>query len=171
LGSDQIYLEGRAFAVEWGSLTLLVVGLILTIVGWFFDRLVHFPVLERLIDKEACGAIDALGLLASDDRCGLLPELPGFRVIIAAWPNLSSSASASIIARSVAFVQFGPTVENHFELIARSAEDVELPPRWRYAPAMECFKGKIERRVFWLGTVVFWIGIALSLVAGLMDLE
>jgi hypothetical protein len=153
----------------WESFTLLVLGLTLTIVGWLIDRLEHFPGLERLLAREACNAIDALSLLASDGRYSFLPTHPGFKPIIAVWPDLSFSANVAIVARSVAFTQFGPTVENHFELIARSAENVELSSRWLYAPAMEKFKERIKKRVFWLGTVVFWFGIAVSFAAGLIE--
>jgi len=153
----------------WGPLLLLIVGLSLAIAGWFCDRLNNFPTLERLLAKRARDAIDALNLLATNNRHELFPAHPGFSVIVAAWPGLSGDANVAVIGRSVAYVQFGPTVENHFELIARSIENAELPPRWRYATAIELFKGQIAKRVFWLGAVIFWVGIAVSLAAGLLE--
>jgi hypothetical protein len=151
---------------------LLVVGLVLTVAGWFFDRLAHFPRLERLVAKQTHDALDGLRFLAQNDRHGLLPVHPGFRPLVAAWPGLAATANAATIARSVAFMEFGgATISNDFELIARSSDNAEIPPRWRHASAIEVLQSRMKKRVFWLGTVVFWAGIVVSLAAGLIELS
>lgn len=142
----------------------------MTIAGWFFDRLAHFPALGRWVARNAHDALDALALLAQNNRHALLPAHPGFPVIVSAWPGLEARSRAKAIGRSVAFIQFGGQVSNDFELIARGADESELSPRWRHTAAAKEFQSRIDNQTFWYGTVVFWLGIAVTLTAGLIDL-
>lgn len=158
--------------MTWWPFMLLVVGLVLTVAGWFFDRLAHFPRLERLVAKQAHDALNGLGLLAQNERHGLLPAHPGFRPLVAAWPGLAVTANATTIARSVAFMEIGvAAISNDFELIARLSDNTEISPRWRHASAIDLFQSRMKKRVFWLGTAVFWTGIVVSLSAGLIELS
>lgn len=151
------------------SSIILLAGLVVTILGWFFDRLAHFPALAKIVARDAHYALDGLALLAEDNRRALLPAHPGFTIIVSSWPGLDTSAAPEVIARSVAFIQFGGQISNDFELIARKRTDVELSPRWRHALAVKEIQSRAEKRAFWYGTVVFWVGIGLSLTAGVMD--
>ncbi|MBM4465165.1 MAG: hypothetical protein FJ014_06400 [Chloroflexi bacterium] len=149
---------------------LLILGVALSILGWLFDRLSKLNWLLKLVASEQASALQALELLAQNARYLLLSKHPGFGVLISRWPGLSKRNSITGIGRSVAFIEFGQQVQNDFELIAYSAGKQEIDPRWRYSQAQQVMNAELDKQVFWGGTIVFYLGIVITLISGVVEL-
>ncbi|MBI3914670.1 MAG: hypothetical protein HY327_10865 [Chloroflexi bacterium] len=149
---------------------LLILGVALSIVGWLFDRLSKLNWLMRLVASEQANALQALELLAQNDKHLLLSGHPGFKVLVAHWPGMSNRNTITGIGRSVAFIEFGGQVKNDFELIAHSGDEQKIDPRWRFSQAQQAINAELDKKVFWGGTIVFSLGIVISLISGVIEL-
>ena len=169
-----VAFEVRSFIssvhMEWLLLTLLLFGTGLSVVGWFFDRLSKFGWLLRYVDRNYYHAVQALRLLRDSEKRSLLPAHAGFRVLLNLWPADIPIESIALIGRSVAFIEFGATVRNDFELLLYDSGRNEISPRWSYSEAYGRLSKTHRERVFWMGTGVFFVGIAIVLGSRIIDL-
>jgi len=148
---------------------LFIIGVILAILGWFFDRLSYFPWLMRKISPDYVNGIDALDVLAADDKRDLTPSHLGFNAILERWPGLNRKSSITLIGRSVAYLGFGSRVTGDFQLIAYDKDRSEVMPIWKHSSARSLFVGEQNERLFWIGTVVFFSGLGIAFVSGLLE--
>ena len=155
--------------MEWLVFALLLFGVGLSVAGWFLDRVAGFGWLLRYVDTDYYHGVGALRLLSGSEKRALLPAHPGFRVLLSRWPG-GKPDSVALIGRSVAFVEFGSTVSNDFELLLYDTARNEISARWRYSEAHESLSKNHRKRVFWLGTPVFFLGIAIALASGVTAL-
>jgi len=151
------------------SLALLLTGVALSVIGWLFDRITNLPLLLKMISPDYLYGTEALRLLAANDRRHLLSTHRGFQVLLNRWPHSYSDQAASI-GRSVAFTEFGAQITNDFELRLCDATQADIAQRWSLTLAQKQLDAELEKRTFWLGTVVFFVGIVITLASGLIDL-
>lgn len=157
--------------MKWLSFALLSLGLLISVIGWAFDRSTQIPWLHQWVDEDHYEGIDALEALSQNEKRALLPVHPGFWVLLQHWPSPVDITHVNQLRRSVAFTEFGPQIVNDFEIIAYDAtQNEQQGERWRYSAAKTLLTEAYERKVFWLGAVVFFIGIAIAFVAGLVQM-
>jgi len=150
-------------------LALLILGLLLAVSGWLFDRALEVQWLGRLLAPDYVEGTELLDHLEANDKLAVLSHHPGFWAVLQRWPGLQNKQGVHFISRSVAFMQFGASVTSDIELIARDGEQREIPARWRVAGARKQLLAEAKARVFWLGTVVFVLGIVVSAVSGIVQ--
>ena len=68
---------------------LFIFGLVLSIIGWFFDRATRFTWLMRLVARDSFDGLNSLDLLAGDPSIEIPPDNPGFDVILGRWSELT----------------------------------------------------------------------------------
>lgn len=150
-------------------LALFILGTITAIVGWFFDRALEIAWVTRLLAPAYFNGGKALAALEDNPKRGVLPDHPGFVPILDRWPGLKNKQAVAIIGRSAAYMEFGPKVESDIELIPYDANRNELPPRWTVSAAQKTLRQGAERRAFVVGAIVFFAGVTLSTVSGLIE--
>ena len=150
---------------------LLVFGLLLTVVGWFFDRIDHFPWLAQIVSSENSAAISALDILSENNRRALTKRHPGFKILLESWPNFDEKDSVKFIGRSVPYMEFGSIVSNDFELLAYNGANENVGKPWSESKARRLFSLRFDRAKFWIGTVVFYFGVLISLIAAIIELR
>ena len=155
--------------MRWFLFLLFIIGIILAILGWFFDRVSYFPWLMRKISPDYVNSINALDTLAANKKHALTPFHPGFNALLERWPNLSKKLSVVLIGRSVAYMAFGEQVKGDFELIAFDKDNAEIKPRWKESAARSLFVDEEDKKIFWIGTVVFFNGLGIAFVSRLID--
>jgi hypothetical protein len=148
---------------------IFVLGVVITITGWFFDRAKSFNWLVSFIAPDYVSAKQALNDLKQNEKIGLTPYHEGFQFLLDKWPNLSNKDSVCFIGRSVAFISFKPEISNDIELIAYDKDKNEVKERWIISEASVAIEGLIERKLFSIGCVLFWFGIAVSIVSYLVS--
>ena len=141
--------------IKWFLFSLFIIGIILAILGWLFDRVSHFPWLMRKISPDYVNGINVLDTLAENEKHAITTFHPGFNVILERWQGLNRKSLVTLIGRSVAYVGFGPQVTSDFELIAYDKDRSEITPRWKNSSARSLFVDEQNKRLFWIGTVVF----------------
>lgn len=156
--------------MEWLPFALLLLGIGIAIIGWLFDRLSQIDWLLKRVNPRYYHGTQALRLLAENERRALLPKHPGFHILLELWPSTMPVGSVALLGRSVAFVEFGPTVSNDFELIKYDSARNEVSTRWKYSEAIKKLSEAHHKNIFWLGTVVFFLGITITLISGLINL-
>ena len=155
--------------MRWFLFSLFVLGLAIAILGWFFDRAANFNFVLKKLAPDYVHGIDALDILAGNNKMALTSEHPGFIVLLSHWPDKPLGSSVAFISRSVAFTQFGPRVKNDFQLILRDNKQNEIIPRWSEAEARIMLENELNRKLFISGTIIFFIGIILSFLSGLFE--
>ena len=155
--------------MDYLLLSIFILGIVLAILAWHVDKAKHFPKLLRIISSDYADGTWALDLLAENDKHVLPSEHPGFHVLIRHWPELQQKSAVTLISRSIAFVEFGPTVKSDFQLIPRDKNDNEPGARWSSDDARALLLDQFERKSFVFGTVFFYFGIGLSLAAGITE--
>ena len=142
---------------------LFIVGIVITITGWFFDRAKSFNWLVSVIAPDYVSAKQALSDLEQNEKIGLTSHHEGFKILVEKWPNLNNKDSVRFIGRSVAFITFGSVVSNDIELIARDKDQNEIKERWKMSEASVAIESIIERKLFAIGGILFWFGIIVSI--------
>ena len=154
--------------MRWLLFSLFVLGLLIVVLGWFFDRAANFNFLLKKIAPDYVHGINALDILAENNKRALIPKHPGFIVLLSRWPDQPLTSSVAIISRSVAYTEFGPQVKNDFQLILRDAQQNEISPRWSEANARGMLENELNRKLFITGTIIFFIGISVSFFSGFL---
>lgn len=148
---------------------LFIVGLVLTVTGWFFDQASHFPLVLETIAPDAASVVGALDAISEDAGLGIMPEHPSFDVLLKHWPDFPDNVSVARIGRSVAYTLYGGgQVENDFDLFAYDAARNRVGPSWRQSVARRLFQEEIDRKLFRNGSIIFWGGIIISAITGLL---
>lgn len=144
-------------------------GILLTIIGWFFDKASNFSWLIKLISRDAYFGLNALDFLAENINGMVCPEHSGFKAILSYWPQLSSKTSVRFIRRGPAFLKFSSQVGTGFALVAYDAEQKQIESGWEETEARKFFRSKLDIRLFRYGAVIFFIGILVALVSWLLE--
>lgn len=148
---------------------LFIVGIIFTITGWFFDRAKSFNFLLSWISPEYVFAQQALADLKKDQKIALTKNHEGFEVLLKKWPDLSEKESVVYIGRSVAYMSFGPEMSSDIEIIAFDKDQNEIKNRWAMSNANATFESIIDKKLFIIGTILFWFGIVISVVSHILS--
>lgn len=149
--------------------SLLIIGLLIAVLGWFGDRAANFSFLLKVIAPDYVDGINALDILAENNKRAIIPKHPGFLVLLSRWPDRPLTGSVAYISRSVAYMEFGPRVKNDFQLILRDAQQNEIKPIWSEASARRLLKNELDKKLFIIGPVIFFIGISVSFISGLLE--
>ncbi len=142
---------------------LFVVGIVITITGWFFDRAKSFNWLVSIVAPDYVSAKRALSDLEQNERIGITSNHEGFKFLVNKWPNLNDKDSVRYIGRSVAFISFKSTISNDLQLIARDKDQNEIKERWKMSEASALVESIIDRKLFAFGGFLFWFGIIVSI--------
>ena len=148
---------------------LFISGFIIAIVGRFFDQVTELPWLLRMISPDYVNGINALDFLAQNRRHILNSHDPGFIVILERWPNLNKKSSVALIRRSPPYQDMLHQVKSDFELIGFDSNTKEIGTRWEESLARSLLIKELNNKRFWMGTVVFYIGLGLTVVSGLLE--
>lgn len=157
--------------MQWLQAVVFSVGIALAILGWFLDRISHFDWLMRLLAPQFFHGTKAIDELTSSASKRILPANPGFCVILQLWPSLLSHTSVATIGRSTAYLDIGSDelAVSDFDLVAYDASGKEIPSRWTAKTVRDIFTKELEKRFFWFSGAIFFLGIAISLVTGLIE--
>lgn len=161
--------------VLWGKMNLtlfilLLTGIILLILGWFLDKAHRFTWILKLVSRDAVNSLTALNILAQNRDAAISPEHPSFEVILKRWPNLDDIESVKLIGRTVAYTKHGTQVINDFALMAFDENKNEIKPAWEASIARSIFEKELDLLIFKLGAYIFYLGIAVTLVSGILGL-
>lgn len=147
---------------------LFLFGIFLSIVGWFLDKAHRFTWLMKLISRDAVNGLIALNALAQNTNIAVTPEHPGFNVILNHWPNLTDRDSVKLIGRGPAYTCYGAQVTTGFALVAEDENRNMIEPAWEEPSARTLFHKKLDLILFRLGAVIFFLGIGVALVSGIL---
>lgn len=142
---------------------LFVIGIVITVTGWFFDRAKSFNWLVSIVAPDYISAKRALSDLEQNERIGLTSNREGFKFLVDEWPNLNDEDSVRYIAGSVAFIAFTPSISNDIELIARDKDQIEIKERWNMSEASAVVESIIDGKLFAFGGFLFGFGIIVSI--------
>jgi hypothetical protein len=148
-----------------------IIGILISIVGWFLDRANKFKWLMLKIAPDCIFAQRALDSLEADQKIGLTKNHKGFQILLNKWPNLISKQSVEYIGRSLAFIEFGPQVKNDIQLIAYDKEEKEVKERWSMLDARSSIEKILEKKLFKQGVYLFWFGIAVSVISYIISIN
>ena len=149
--------------------SLFIFGLILAVIGWFFEKAFRFAWLMKKFFPYQLNGLNALDFLASNVKHGITEENPGFRVILERWPQPGDKDSVQSIGRGPAYIKFGSRVENDFALVMYNEEKNKIDPVWTESSARHVLIQEIDKKLFWIGKVIFFCGIVISLISGLFE--
>lgn len=146
-----------------------ILGIVITIIGRVVDSARYPNWLMSAIAPDYVSAKKALTDLEQDERIGLTSHHEGFQRLIDKWPNLSNEDAVQFIGRSVAFIDLKPKMKDDIELIAYDKEKNEIKERWKVSEASAALESIIEKRLFFIGGILFSIGIAIWVVNHFMS--
>lgn len=149
--------------------SLFIFGLILAVIGWFFEKVFHFTWLMKKFFPDQLDGLNALDFLSSDVKHRISEEYTGFRVILERWPQPGNTDSVQFIGRGPAYIKFGSQVENDFVLIMYDEGKNKIEPSWTESSARIMILKEIDKKLFWIGKIIFFCGIAISIISGLME--
>jgi len=141
----------------------------LAVIGWFLDKAFRFKWLMKKYFSDQSNGIDALDFLASNVQHTVTLEHLGFSVIMERWPQAKEKDLVRYIGRGPAFIKFGSQIENDFAIVMYDEDKNKIEPVWTESSARHALVEEIDKRLFWIGKVVFFGGILLSFVAGLIE--
>lgn len=121
----------------------------------------------RLITRDSLYGLNSLDLLAENPSIGILPEHPGFHVILERWPELTDKNSVAIIGRGPAYQKFGAQVTAGFALVALDKDKNKIGA-WEEPFARKILLKEQDKALFKAGTIIFYIGILIALVSGVL---
>ena len=147
---------------------LLLCGIFLSIVGWFLDKAHRFTWLMKLVSRDAVNGLIALNARAQNPNTTVLPEHPGFNVILNHWPNLTDRDSVKLIGRGPAYTCYGAQVTTGFALVAKDENRNLIVPVWEEPSARTLFHKKLDLIIFRLGAIIFYLGIGAALISGIL---
>jgi len=148
---------------------LFVFGVVVTVIGWFFDRAKSFDLLMSSAAPDYVSGTKALRDLKKDARINLTSRHEGFQVLLDKWPNLTDRDAVEFIGRSAAFLGFGSQVSSDIELIARDKRRNKVGSRWRMSAAEARIESIAEKSLFATGTMIFWVGLSISVVSHIVN--
>ncbi|MGH7871598.1 MAG: hypothetical protein ACREQO_05200 [Candidatus Binatia bacterium] len=144
-------------------------GIALTILGWLFARVIQARWLLMLVTPDYVKGMTVLNELASNEKFVATVKRPGVRVLLNVWPGLADKGHVESIQRSVAYMVFGPNVKDDIDLIARDNDENEVGGKWTYSEARKVLIASRDKRLFWIGTLVFFAGMAITVTTGWLE--
>ena len=157
--------------MDWLLFGLLLFGLILSIVGYLLDHVMHLPwLLERLAPEYLMG-MRALDHIAEQEHNALHAQHPGFPILWERWPtpNVEKKRVAAV-GRGPAYVQLLHNVRSDINLFLADENRNVIGQPWSYTEAKAALSEEMDRNLFKIGSTVFSIGIAVSLFSALASL-
>lgn len=149
--------------------SLFIFGIILAVIGWFFEKAFRFAWLMKRFFPDQLNGINALDFLGSNVKHEITPENQGFGVILERWPQPGDKDSVRYIGRGPAYIKFGSRVENDFALVMYDEDKNKIEPIWTESSARHVLHQEIDKKLFWIGKVIFFSGIVISFVSGLLN--
>lgn len=146
-----------------------IIGIIIAIIGWFFNHASSFNWLILMIASNYIFAKRALGDLEKDQKIALTKHHEGFKILLDKWPNLHNKDSVEYIGRSVAFVSFGAQAKNDIQIIAYDTNKNEIKERWSILGARSELEKIAENKLFKIGAIFFWSGISISIASHIIS--
>ena len=150
---------------------IFIIGIIFTIIGWFFDKATSFDWLMIKIAPDYVFAQKALSDLKENPKIALTRQHKGFKILLDKWPNLEGKDSVEYIGRTVAFVSFGSQIKNDIELVLYDKGQKEIKKRWNISEAESVLEKMIETRLFKIGAFLFWGGIIVSIISHIVSIK
>jgi hypothetical protein len=150
---------------------LFVIGLVLTVTGWMFDRALDIKEFAKIALPGYIYGNELLNALEQDPTLAAVPSNPGFRPIIAWWPQLEDKGAVQTISRSPAFIDFGSSVTNDILLIPKDGDAKQRGPSWRMSLARRQLAERARARLFWMGAVIFFVGVIVSATSGTLPVR
>jgi len=146
---------------------LFLASFILIIVGWLVEKAERFRWLRNFVAPVQNITIETLDSLKVDYaiKAGSLQG----RTLISIWPNLKDPTVIEYIGRSIIYQEFQTDqIQNNIQLIAY-AKDKIVVDKWTIVEAKIILNGILTRRLFILGTIIFWIGLISTFISGLIE--
>jgi len=151
------------------SLVLFVVGIVITIAGWFFDRAKSFDLLASIIAPDYLPAKQALSDLEQNKNILLTPNHEGFEILVDTWPNLDDKNSVRYIGRGPAYIKFGSTVSNDIALVAKNKDQNNIKEIWIMSEASAVVESMIDKKLSLIGGFLFGFGIIVTICSRVID--
>ena len=145
-----------------------VSGLVIAVIGWFFDKAATIPWMIKAVSKDTVNGLEILDVFGEQRGAAVVPIHPGFNVLLDRWPDLTDKNSVTKIDRTVAYMKFGAQVSGDFGLIARDKEGDIIEPTWQESEARQIFLHEQNHELSMIKNVVFWSGILITLIATLI---
>ncbi len=151
-------------------LVLSVIGIALSIIGWFVERAFTLPWLLRYLAPNCQIGLAALDTMRANPQCRIERTAPAFDAIVAHWPRFPDSPTVKAIGRTVAFIEFGSQVTNEIGLTLLDEQLKRIEGHdWTFSQATEALTAPTKRRFHFVGTTVFFLGIGLTLVSAIIQ--
>jgi hypothetical protein len=140
----------------------------LAIIGHYFDKATHFPWLVKAVSSDTVNGLNALDLFAQNRSIQILPLHPGFEVLLKRWPNLSDKDLVRKIGSGGPVLDVGARIKPDIVLIAYDLFGNVVEPKWRESLARQILLEEQSRSIFKRGETIFFIGIIIAFVSGLL---
>lgn len=150
-------------------LVLSIVGALLSITGWAVERALKFAWLRRRLSRRVDTGIQALDALRADPKLGFTHDDQAFKALSAVWPRFPHSLSVYAIGRTVAYVEFGTEIKNEIGLTLFDEKLQRIEGYdWTITAATAALIAPFERRFRVIGTLIFFLGIVVSIVVAII---
>jgi hypothetical protein len=157
--------------MNWILFGLSLFGLILAIVGYLLDHVVHFPWLMRILASEYVKGSRALDHLAEHEHNAISAQHPGFPTLWEKWPISNvEKESVAFVGRGPAYMNLLHNVTNDIQLFLVDEHRNAIGQFWLYSEARAALSEEMNRRIFRIGTTTFFAGVTVSLAAALASL-
>lgn len=148
---------------------LFIFGILIIIVGWFFEHAQSFRWFMLKIAPEYVYSKDILDTLEQNEKIVITKEHPGFDYLLSKWPKLSARDQVEYIGRSIAYFEFGPKNKADIELIAYDSKEKEIKERWKYSEARSNIEKLRENMLFHYSGFIFFIGIIFTILSYILN--
>jgi len=157
--------------MNWILFGLSLFGLILAIVGYLLDHVVHFPWLMRILAPGYIKGTHALDQLAEHEHNAISVQHPGFSTLWEKWPTPNvEKESVAFVGRGPAFMQLLHNVKHDIALFLVDEHKNVIGQSWLYSEARAALSEEMNRNIFRIGTTTFFAGVTISLAAALASL-
>lgn len=147
-------------------LILFLLGTALSVVGWLFDKVGEVDALQASLFPEETKALRGIDYLAPDFNRTLNTQSIGFEELVEDWPGVDSQTIV-LVRRDGGTMELGTTGNAYFRMHAVTESDEEI--EWRSDHARTFFNESIDVAVFRYGAVIFFLGILITLLSGLIE--
>jgi len=149
-------------------LILALIGLVIAIIGWYFDRALAFPSLLKLIAPDYISVKQAFDILDSGEKAIIPINHPGSRILMNWWkpkPKEQDIAKISGIGRSTGIFNI-ITGKHRYELRLLTQENKTMPAGyiWNDVEAKKLMQDILDKSVLKWSGWMFWGGLMLSAI-------
>src|SRR5579859_2571457 len=151
------------------DLSLLILSVfvaLIAVMGWFIDRVLTLAWLRRYLVPRVDVGLKALDNLRLNPKLGIEKNDPAFKVLSDIWPKFPIELPVQAIGRTMAYVQFGSEVTNEIglTLFGEGLNRIEGHD-WTISKANDALINPLKKRFHCFGTILFFLGVAITLVA------